>query len=70
MQTAIDILQISSIAILISFTGTMIYLAARNNGALIYYYEPNKKIMLAEIILGGFAILMAFYTMYEIAKPT
>jgi hypothetical protein len=46
------------LASLIGFTSIVILISIMSRGALIYYYEPNKFIWIAEVLLGTYGIII------------
>ena len=46
------------LASLVSFTSVIISISILSQGALIYYYEPNKIIWIAEVLLGICGVLV------------
>jgi hypothetical protein len=40
------------LAILVAFTSVIILIALLSRGAYFYYYEPNKFVWIAEVVLG------------------
>lgn len=51
--------------VLMGFTIPMVSLAIYSKGALIYYYEPTACILIAEVILGLFAVFVSTHYVYE-----
>jgi len=43
---------------LIGFTSIIILISILSQGAIIYYYEPNKFIWIAEVFLGVFGVMV------------
>jgi len=46
------------LASLVSFTSVIISISILSQGALIYYYEPNRIIWIAEVLLGICGVLV------------
>ena len=61
-----EILLLAGLAILISFTAVTTAIAILNGGAMIYFYEPNKTILILEVFLGIYSIAVAIYLMKDI----
>ena len=62
MRKLIDIL---TLTIFIAFTTPMIICAIVSDGALIYFYEPNKQILYLEVAFGVFAISSAIVQIFD-----
>ncbi len=64
-----DFMDILGVITLISFTLIMLSMAIASRGVYIYYYEPNKIIWIAEILLAIFGITVGWkivmYTLYK-----
>jgi len=50
-------------ASLISFNSIIILISIFSQGALIYYYEPNKLIWISEVLVGMYGIIVGFRRM-------
>jgi hypothetical protein len=53
------------LASLIGFTSIIILISILSQGALIYYYEPNKIIWIAEVFLGTYGVIIGFRRMMD-----
>ncbi|RZN33957.1 MAG: hypothetical protein EFT35_10025 [Methanophagales archaeon ANME-1-THS] len=53
-----DIMEFLGLASLVSFTSVIISISILSQGALIYYYEPNKIIWITEVLLGICGVLV------------
>lgn len=51
-------LEFLGLASLVSFTSVIIAISILSQGALIYYYEPNKLIWITEVLLGICGVLV------------
>ena len=54
------LIELSALIILLGVAIPIITMAAKENGALVYYYEPNKYLLGLEAVLIGFAIIVGF----------
>jgi hypothetical protein len=53
------------LASLIGFTSIIILISILSQGALIYYYEPNKIIWISEVFLGTYGVIIGFRRMMD-----
>jgi len=61
-----EIVLLIGLASLIAFTAVTTALAVLSGGAMVYFYEPNKTILILEVILGIYGVATAVYLMREI----
>ncbi len=47
-----DFMEFLGLAILVTFTSIIISISIFSQGALVYYYEPNKIVWIVEVLLG------------------
>ena len=60
LKVVSDFLDILGVITLISFTLIMLSMAMASKGVYIYYYEPNKAVWIAEMILAVFGITVGW----------
>lgn len=53
------------LAILVAFTSVIISISILSQGALIYYYEPNKIVWIAEVLLGICGVIVGIRRIKE-----
>ncbi|MGB2840893.1 MAG: hypothetical protein WBC40_00195 [Halobacteriota archaeon] len=58
MNVVSNLQDIVGLASLIGFTSIVILSSVMSQGAMIYYYEPNKFIWAVEIFLGTYGIVI------------
>jgi len=61
-----EIVLLIGLASLIAFTAVTTALAVLSGGAMVYFYEPNKTILILEVFLGIYGVGTAVYLMKEI----
>jgi len=60
------VLLLFGLAVLTSFTGVTTAFAVLSGGAMVYFYEPNKTILILEVFLGIYGVATSIYLMKEI----
>ena len=60
-----NFMDVLGLAILVAFTLIIILIALLSQGALIYYYEPNKVIWMVEVVLGFCAVMIGIKRIKE-----
>ncbi|AEA47144.1 hypothetical protein [Archaeoglobus veneficus] len=63
-----DVAEIFGFATLIAFTLVTTVIAIAAQGALIYFYEPNKIIWIIEVVLGLYAVIFGLSKMGSIVN--
>lgn len=63
MKVTSNLTDLVGLASLIGFTSIIILISLFSQGALIYYYEPNKIIWISEVFLGTFGIIVGIRRM-------
>ena len=58
MKVLSNLTDLVGLASLIGFTSIIILISLLSQGALIYYYEPNKIIWISEVFLGTYGIIV------------
>ncbi|MGB2841697.1 MAG: hypothetical protein WBC40_04365 [Halobacteriota archaeon] len=58
MRVISNLPDLVGLASLIGFTSIVILISLISQGAIIYYYEPNKFIWIAEVFLGTYGIII------------
>jgi hypothetical protein len=56
------------LAILIAFTSIVILISILSQGAYLYYYEPNKFVWIAEVLLGICGVIVGIGRIKERLK--
>jgi len=54
-----EIILLIGLSVLISFTAVTTALAVLSGGAMVYFYEPNKTILILEVFLGIYGVATA-----------
>jgi len=62
MRAFVELLGLAS---LVAFTSVIISISVLSQGALIYYYEPNKIIWIAEVLLGICGVIVGIRRIKE-----
>lgn len=66
-----DIADLVGLSALMAFTLVITVIALAANGALVYFYEPNKLIWILEVFLGIYGVSIGVLKIKEtINKPT
>ena len=60
------ILLLIGLASLAAFTAVTTAFAVLSGGAMVYFYEPNKTILILEVFLGIYGVATSIYLMKEI----
>jgi len=60
-----NFMDVVGLVILVAFTLIIVLLALLSQGALIYYYEPNKVIWIVEVFLGICAVIISIRRIKE-----
>ena len=60
------VLLLFGLAVLTSFTSVTTAFAVLSGGAMVYFYEPNKTILILEVFLGIYGVATSIYLMKEI----
>ena len=58
MKVLSNLTDLVGLASLIGFTSIVVLMSILSQGALIYYYEPNKFIWIAEVFLGTYGVMI------------
>ena len=58
MKAISNLTDLVGLASLIGFTSVIILISILSQGAIIYYYEPNKFIWILEVFLGTYGIII------------
>jgi len=58
MKVLSNLTDLVGFASLIGFTSIIILISLISQGALIYYYEPNKFIWISEVFLGTYGVVI------------
>ena len=58
MKVLSNLTDLVGLASLIGFTSVVVLMSILSQGALIYYYEPNKFIWIAEVFLGTYGVII------------
>ena len=61
-----EIVLLIGLASLMAFTAVTTALAVLSRGAMVYFYEPNKTILILEVFLGIYGVATSIYLMKEI----
>ena len=61
-----EIVLLIGLASLMAFTAVTTALAVLSSGAMVYFYEPNKTILILEVFLGIYGVATSIYLMKEI----
>ncbi|MDI6886927.1 MAG: hypothetical protein QMD22_11450 [archaeon] len=65
MKFLSNLTDLVGLASLIGFTSIIILISILSQGALIYYYEPNKIIWISEVFLGSYGVIIGFRRMMD-----
>jgi len=65
MRIMHNFMDVMGLATLVAFTFVIILIALLSQGALVYYYEPNKVIWTSEVFLGICAVMIGIRRIKE-----